>query len=588
MDLIKPGLSNLVLRLVRTTNTISAKLLQQLKHLNDETSLYLLSVSTTGAVDSVAPGSVEEIFSRFYYAVGLDNNKVTHIPEISLATLKKYQLELQKASSGSDTHQALILVVNRYSVLIAVHHLANSIILKTIVSKSQLSYWSDMKLSVSSKLCYGVQTLPVRVYNFVNEGLRNTVVTALDELRWKLVPLAVWQSFYDIATQMVGHANINFIMRSSKLRMAKVPLNFIDDEIKLKIELVSAHLDDYYEKLGLIINNLPVQPDLVEKLLPGSGSDVVSILDSVDKFVRDAGGSRETAPPNFLVRYWPLLLILLNYGPSTTTKVWSNREQILEWFKYNLVDTVVGFWNNWIVKPVGDMLSILRDDDTMTIASKESLRSDLDSLDRMVLDFMRDNDVNVDPQQVSQAVAQGDLTMMMSQYEKEIKTPYRLIIKGLLIRSILIQVQKTKVDGAVAINGIDKLLKSQQLLFGILSILPSLFIVYQGNKALHKDASLLNDVASRRIDCLKTMNQVEKLVNRETDDDKLVRDGKLFVEIVNLTLLSKDIVPKKLRSDFLHDLNELAMASTESGDRASNAVNRIWNMYLPFFRKSVR
>lgn len=582
MDLLKPGLPRRVLHLIRTTNTITAKLVQQLNALNDETSVYLLSVSSVDF--EVHPGSVEDIFSKFYYAVGLDKNKATHIPEISLETLKKYQKQMQDASSGSETHQALILVVNRYSVLIAMYHLSNSIICKTIVAKNQLRYWSDMKLSTYSKVCYGIQTLPVRVYHFAATGVRNTVVTALDESKLKQLPSALWRSFCQLATQMVSHANINFIMKSSRFRMLKVPLSFLDDEIKGKIEQVQEHLDDYYQKLGLIINNLPVEPALVQQLLPECGSGIESMLETIETYVKSNGNARKTAPPNFFVRYWPLLFILVNYGPETTTKVWTNREQILEWIKYNLVDTVVGFWNNWIVKPVGDMLAILRDDNTMTITSKESLKSDLDSLDRMVLEFMRDNNVEVDPAQVHQAVSQGDLTMMMSQYEKEIKTPYKLIIKGLLIRSILIQVQKTKVDGAVAINGIDKLLKSQQLLFGILSILPSIFILYQGNRALRKDALLSSDVTSRRIDCLKTLNQVEKLVNRETDEDKLVCDGKLFVEIVNLSLLSNGIVPKKLRSDFLHDLNELAVAHTDTSERASSAVNRIWNMYLPFFR----
>lgn len=586
MDLIKPGLPNRVLHQVRTTNTISAKLAQQLKHLNDETNLYLLSVSSTGVVEDVAPGSLEDVFSKFYYAVGLDKAKVGQIPELSVATLKKYYLQMAAASSGSDTHQALILVVNRYLVLISVYHLANSIIYKTIVAKSHLSYWSDLRVSTYSKLVYGVQTLPLRVYRFAVAGVTNTVLTALDESRLKLVPSALWKSFHQIATQMISHANMNFIMRSSKFRMVKLPLNYLSDEVKLNVRTVHGHLEDYYEKLGLIINNLPVEPELIPKLL-GCGSDMASILDAVDCYVKDTSDSVQSAPPNFFVRYWPFLLVLAKYGPSTTTKAWTNRYEILEWIKHNLVETVAGFWNNWIVKPIGDMLAILRDDDTMTITSKESLRSDLESLDRMVLDFMKDNNVTVDPEQVHHAVSQGDLTMMMSQYEKELKTPYKLILKGLLIRSILIQVQKTKVDGAVAINGIDKLLKSQQLLFGVLSILPSLFIVYQANRAMQRDASLSQNVAGRRIDGLKSMNQVEKLVNRETDDDKLVRDGKLFVEIVNLNLLSRDIVPKKLRMDFLHDLNELTVASTENTGKASSAVNRIWNMYLPFFRKAI-
>lgn len=585
MDLFKPGLPKAVLRLVRSTNTISAKLVQKLNLLNEQTSVYLLTVSTKGLVANVQPGSLEDIFTRFYDSVGLGSIKVSHVPEIPLATLRKYYQDMTKVSDGSETHTALLAIVEQYAELIALHQLANSIIFKTIVSKRQLGYWSEMKLSPYTKACYAIQTLPLRAFRFAAEGVQNTVVAPLAESRLTRVVRGVWTSFYHMVSQMWA-VNVNFIMRASRFRMLKVPLNFLDDEIKLNIHDINARLDDYYEKLGLIINNLSSHTGLVAQIL-GSESGVVPCLDAVEQYVQNTADSASTAPPGFFVRYWPLLAVLLAYGPSTSSRVWSSRAEIVRWLKLNLVDTMTGFWTNWIVRPVSDMLAILRNDDTMAISSKESLRSDLDSLDRMVVDFMRDNKVDVDPEQVHQAVSQGDLTMMMAQYEKELRNPYRLIVSGLLVRSILIQVQKTKVDGAVAINGIDKLLKSQQLLFGVLSILPSLFILYQGNRALHRDASLSPDVKSRRVDCLRSLNQVEKLVNRETDDDKLVRDGKVFVEIVNLTLLSRDIVPGQLRGDFLHDLNELAISSTETGDRASSAVNRVWNMYLPFFRRSL-
>ena len=39
-------------------------------------------------------------------------------------------------------------------------------------------------------------------------------------------------------------------------------------------------------------------------------------------------------------------------------------------------------------------------------------------------------------------------------------------IRGNLVRALLIQVQKTKVDVELAVNGIDALLKSQELVFG--------------------------------------------------------------------------------------------------------------------------
>jgi nuclear-control-of-ATPase protein 2 len=51
-------------------------------------------------------------------------------------------------------------------------------------------------------------------------------------------------------------------------------------------------------------------------------------------------------------------------------------------------------------------------------------------------------------------------------YEKDLRTPFIGTIRGELIRALLIQIQKTKVDVEVAMGGIDALLKSQELVFG--------------------------------------------------------------------------------------------------------------------------
>lgn len=564
---------------IRTTNTVSARLLHQLRILNDETNVYL---QTATLAADVTPGSIEDIFQDFYYAAGVENAKLALVPEISLAKLRKYQAAASSATVTTDAQRALVALIDKYTVLLATHHLANSIICKTILCKNHLGFWSDLKLSTTAKATYGVQTLPVRIYKFVKAGIQNAVVSRL-ELGTTRVFSSLAQSFRQLAGEFPSHFNANFIVRSSKLRLVKVPLSFIDDEIRHKIDVVSAQLDVQYQKLGLLLNNLPVEAELIPKLVASEPS-VDSMLVAIEKYTKDDSEYRETAPPGLLVRYWPLLLLLLRYGPSTSRSAWENRHEMVDWVRFNLVDTTLGFWKNWIVKPVEDMLAILRDDGTMTITSKESLRSDLDSLERMVTDFMNDNNMPVSPQLVHSSVAQGDLTMMMSQYESEIRTPYKLIVTGLLVRSILIQIQKTKVDGSLVINGIDKLLKSQQLLFGVLSILPSLFILWQGQKALTKDPSLTQSMASRRIDCLKSLNHIGELVNHETADDKLVLDGKLFVEIVNLVLLSRDIVPRKLRSEWMRDLNELTVASTDNYERASRIVDRVWNMYSPFFR----
>jgi nuclear-control-of-ATPase protein 2 len=92
----------------------------------------------------------------------------------------------------------------------------------------------------------------------------------------------------------------------------------------------------------------------------------------------------------------------------------------------------------------------------------------------MVVDFAIDNPVDGSKATLSQSdiadlrmkVKEGDLTSVLKTYEKDLKNPFMGSVRGDLIRAVLIQVQKTKVDVEVAIGGIDALLKSQELVFG--------------------------------------------------------------------------------------------------------------------------
>lgn len=597
MSLFRPGLDRGELRHIRATNTISARVVQQLKLMNGTTNFALVSMSDTGSggvdvdgkvdtnVDKTKHDSMRKIFTDFYYDAEIGNDKLSCVPEISIDKLIQYQTRLSRHTAVSEEDSALKSIVNQYTQIMALNHLANIIIQKTLVSKIHLGYWRDVKSSAMSKLVYGVQSSPWKGFVLCSKVFRRTF--ELSNTQWNISKMyrLIVDSFWDVLDKSTAGFPGNFIIRNSRLRFLKVPLGAIDEEIRGKIDAINTYLDGNYHDLGLILSNITAESDVVAQTLKTGQTSITEQLATIKALGSDFSVISSNAPPGLVARYWPVLLLLVKYGPSSAINVWSNRLEIVDWVKLNFVDTVVGFWNNWVVKPIGDMLNILRDDNTMTITSKESLKSDLESLERMVQEFVKDNDVSVTPEEVHRAVSRGDLTMMMSQYEDEIRTPYRSILRGLLIRAMLIQVQKTKVDGGLAINGIDKLLKLQQLLFGVLSISPSLVILYQVKKALENKSSLQADLDSKKINCLRSMNQIEKLVNREETDDKLVGDGKLFIEIVNLTVLATTIVPATLRSEFYNDLNELAVASSGDGDNtSSNKVNRIWNMYSPYFR----
>lgn len=77
----------------------------------------------------------------------------------------------------------------------------------------------------------------------------------------------------------------------------------------------------------------------------------------------------------------------------------------------------------------------------------------------MVLDFGR-SEYKLDDAQLVQLAAKvrsGDLTDILKAWEKDIQKPLRSAVSGNLIQCLLIQIQKGKVDVAIAMDGIQKM-----------------------------------------------------------------------------------------------------------------------------------
>ncbi len=186
--------------------------------------------------------------------------------------------------------------------------------------------------------------------------------------------------------------------------------------------------------------------------------------------------------PSRLVRYW-LPAIALLVSSSTILRVLVNRQDdIVHWVR-DLGVTARDFWFNWVIDPVRKIVGTIRHDANSEIAimSRDSLQADRDSLERMVVEFAMDNpqiavgELAITELQIGEIrskVKEGDVTPVLKAYEKDLRRPIVGAIKGDLVRSLLIQVQKTKVDLEVAISGIDALLKSQELVFGFVGLTP--------------------------------------------------------------------------------------------------------------------
>lgn len=179
--------------------------------------------------------------------------------------------------------------------------------------------------------------------------------------------------------------------------------------------------------------------------------------------------------PSRVVRYW-LPATALFLSSSTLLRIFVNRRaEIMAWTR-DLGTTTIDFWYNWVVEPAKKVFATIRHDKDSEIAimSKESLEGDRASLERMVVDFAKDTPTassGVAPNEmelgaIRAKVREGDLTPVLRAYENDLRKPFVGTVRGNLVRALLIQIQKTKVDVEVAMSGIDALLKSQELVFG--------------------------------------------------------------------------------------------------------------------------
>ncbi|KAJ5788087.1 hypothetical protein N7457_003077 [Penicillium paradoxum] len=218
--------------------------------------------------------------------------------------------------------------------------------------------------------------------------------------------------------------------------------------------------------------------DLIERLVLVLRDKLPDHATSMSRFTARQGR------PSFIVRYWLPVSVAILSG-STSVRLLANRQdEIVQWI-VNIGSTTIDFWGNWVVQPIRKLIGTIRHDEKSEIAimSKNSLLADRASLERMVVDFVRDrpdlsNGVVADTTAIVNSVQEGDLTPVLKAYERDLRSPFVGTVRGDLVRALLIQIQKTKVDVEIAISGIDALLKSQELVFGFVGLTPGILVSF--------------------------------------------------------------------------------------------------------------
>ncbi|KAJ4423719.1 Nuclear control of ATPase protein 2 [Gnomoniopsis sp. IMI 355080] len=325
---------------------------------------------------------------------------------------------------------------------------------------------------------------------------------------------------------------------------------------------LSIHVEDMVSKPAVMARRLLF---LLEERIP----DHISATRAV---VADNGR------PSRLVRYWiPAGLLLIS--SSTILRILVNRKaDIINWIR-DFGVTARDFWFNWVVEPVRKVIGTIRHDSTSEIAimSRDSLKADRESLERMVVDFAVDrpalagagsalNETQI--ADIRAKVKEGDVTPVLKAYENDLRKPFVGAVKGDLVRSLLIQVQKTKVDLEVAISGIDALLKSQELVFGMVGLTPgilvSVAVLSYLRGMLLSNRRGMRQRGERVGRCVRTLRNIDRIFSEATPSQNNLLSykdhGLLITEVHILRNLVRDgrLMPREIEGEFLEDLDDLA------------------------------
>lgn len=303
--------------------------------------------------------------------------------------------------------------------------------------------------------------------------------------------------------------------------------------------------------------------------------------------------------PSRLIRYWLPVTVAILSSSTILRYLVNRRAEIVTWIQ-ELGHTMIDFWSNWVVEPTRKVIQTIRHDkdSEVSIMSKRSLEGDRDSLERMVVDFAVDNPGNatdtgnpltdVEIADIRAKVREGDLTPVLKAYEKDLASPFMGTVRGNLIRALLIQIQKTKVDVEVAMGGIDALLKSQELVFGFVGLTPGILVTIGVTRWL---SSTLNsrrgaDQSRKLGHMMRQLRNIDRVLTNSSPTEfgeLYYKDhGLLLCEVHVLRSAAAKVMPAQIFRDFVEDVEELVDVRT-GVKKQRKVVNRIRWAYKRYF-----
>eukprot|EP00730_Choanoeca_flexa_P002509 TRINITY_DN11075_c0_g2_i1.p1 TRINITY_DN11075_c0_g2~~TRINITY_DN11075_c0_g2_i1.p1 ORF type:complete len:572 (+),score=154.31 TRINITY_DN11075_c0_g2_i1:140-1855(+) len=188
--------------------------------------------------------------------------------------------------------------------------------------------------------------------------------------------------------------------------------------------------------------------------------------------------------PTYTAFRWPIFAGI-GLGLLLTTGIWRGFN-MTEWLKEVTSDAkavLINFTRERLIEPIIEMYESIRyDKEYLALQMAKTSEAELASLQRMVTEYALDTGKATadDLADIEKCVTQGDLTVVMRDFEAGLRKPVSGVVGGHLLRTVLIQVQKAKVDMQQALSAMDKLMKSNELTFQLIALMPAVAIAYFG------------------------------------------------------------------------------------------------------------
>lgn len=353
------------------------------------------------------------------------------------------------------------------------------------------------------------------------------------------------------------------------------------DVVLKEVSHLDTNINDFEDKVFAGVEEDPELSVHIEDAVSATRPGIVGrrLLYIIDKILpqHQASMGRLTAEngrPPAIVRYWLPGVIGLLSSTTVLQILVNHKADIINWIA-DIGSTVRDFWFNWVVQPTEKVIKTIRHDGKSDIAimSRDSLRADRESLEQMVVEFAMDRPqyipgtpplTETQIAEIRSKVAEGDVTPVLKAFQQDMRKPLAGVVRGDLVRSLLIQVQKTKVDLEVAMTGIDSLLKSQELVFGFVGLTPGILVclgMYQYVRGMFGGSSRQSKKSGRAVCILRNIDRILSEA-RPTENNVLsYKDhGLLLCEVHVLRGLAQKhrMMPRNIEKNFLEDLDDLA------------------------------